>query len=72
MRTTAVAPIPTSGQAPGRLDEHLSERARREFRCVGCGYGAVAAAPPLRCPMCGGASWMGAEGSRATDSERQP
>lgn len=41
-----------------RLDDELLGRvARRELRCTGCGYGAVAAAPPVRCPMCGGASW---------------
>jgi rubrerythrin len=30
---------------------------RLELRCTGCGYGAVTAAPPSRCPMCGGLDW---------------
>ena len=30
---------------------------RHEFRCGTCGYGAVALKAPVRCPMCGGASW---------------
>jgi rubrerythrin len=43
--------------APERsLEADLHEGLRRcvELRCTGCGYGAVASAPPLRCPMCGG------------------
>jgi rubrerythrin len=30
---------------------------RIEIRCLGCGYGAVVARLPGRCPMCGVASW---------------
>jgi rubrerythrin len=29
---------------------------RRDLRCAGCGYGAVAT-PSVRCPMCGGQTW---------------
>jgi anti-sigma B factor antagonist len=28
-----------------------------EIRCTRCGYGAIAAASTIRCPMCGGESW---------------
>lgn len=31
---------------------------RRELRCRGCGYGAIAAHPISRCPMCGGDDWQ--------------
>ena len=52
------------GDAPGglRAPEPLEmgvvapKLARRELRCSGCGYGAVAARA-LRCPMCGGERW---------------
>jgi rubrerythrin len=30
---------------------------RVELRCLGCGYGAVVARRPGRCPMCGIESW---------------
>lgn len=30
---------------------------RLQFHCTQCSYGAVAAAPPDRCPMCGGEEW---------------
>jgi rubrerythrin len=30
---------------------------RTEIRCAGCGYGAVVARLPERCPMCGSTSW---------------
>ena len=36
---------------------HVRRRARAEFRCVGCGYGAAARMAPERCPMCGGSVW---------------
>jgi hypothetical protein len=29
----------------------------RRFRCAACAYGASAADPPLRCPMCGETEW---------------
>lgn len=32
--------------------------ARRELRCTGCGYGAVATSAPERCPMCGETDWQ--------------
>jgi ribosomal protein S27AE len=30
---------------------------RAEIRCAGCGYGAIVAHLPERCPMCGSTSW---------------
>jgi len=30
---------------------------RVEIRCLSCGYGAVVAHFPERCPMCGGGLW---------------
>jgi rubrerythrin len=36
------------------------ERAKGEFRCVGCGYGVAIATELPTCPMCGGASWQAA------------
>ena len=30
---------------------------RAEIHCAGCGYGAVVARLPERCPMCGSTSW---------------
>jgi rubrerythrin len=35
---------------------------RVEVRCCGCGYGAVVARPPVRCPMCGRGTWRLAAG----------
>lgn len=32
---------------------------RAEIRCAGCGYGAVVARLPERCPMCGSTRWQG-------------
>jgi rubrerythrin len=32
-------------------------RAKGEFRCADCGYGAIVTAALPRCPMCGCASW---------------
>jgi hypothetical protein len=29
----------------------------REYRCAGCGYGAVLRHPRPLCPMCGGGRW---------------
>jgi hypothetical protein len=31
---------------------------RVEIRCIGCGYGAVVARLPDRCPMCGACRWQ--------------
>jgi hypothetical protein len=28
-----------------------------ELVCVSCGFGAIVASPPARCPMCGGGGW---------------
>jgi hypothetical protein len=39
---------------------------RTELVCGGCGYGAVASAVPLRCPMCAAASWLLAGTRRRT------
>ena len=30
---------------------------RRELRCTGCGYGAVAGAMPEQCPTCAATEW---------------
>jgi hypothetical protein len=35
----------------------MGER-QHEFRCEGCGYGAVARIAPEFCPMCRGSVWM--------------
>jgi rubrerythrin len=35
---------------------------RVEIHCCGCGYGAVVARPPVRCPMCGQGAWRPAAG----------
>jgi rubrerythrin len=35
---------------------------RVEVHCCGCGYGAVVARPPTRCPMCGRGAWRPAAG----------
>ncbi len=43
-----------------RLDTLAREgqsEAKGDFRCVTCGYGAMSAAPPVRCPMCSGTNW---------------
>ncbi len=29
----------------------------REYRCAGCGYGAVLRSARPSCPMCGGTTW---------------
>jgi hypothetical protein len=47
--STAYAPVPARGE-PGDED-------RVELHCCGCGYGAVVARPPTRCPMCGRGAW---------------
>ena len=35
----------------------LEQGGRVEIRCASCGYGAIVASPPRRCPMCGGDGW---------------
>jgi primosomal protein N' len=35
-----------------------------EIRCAACGYGAVVARLPERCPMCGSASWRAPSADR--------
>lgn len=37
--------------------EEWHDDGRVEICCHGCGYGAVVAHLPARCPMCGGATW---------------
>jgi Zn finger protein HypA/HybF involved in hydrogenase expression len=44
---------------------------RLDFQCAGCGYGAVSAAAPLRCPMCGGDTWDMATPRRLFDRRLQ-
>jgi hypothetical protein len=40
----------------------FSDDDRVEIHCCGCGYGAVVARPPVRCPMCGQGTWRPAAG----------
>jgi anti-anti-sigma regulatory factor len=42
-----------------QVERHVQpdDRTRREFRCSGCGFGAVALVPPLACPICRDANW---------------
>jgi rubrerythrin len=50
---------------PSAAFRALSERGadgRVEVRCCGCGYGAVVARLPARCPMCGRGAWRPAAG----------
>jgi hypothetical protein len=66
-----------AGLRPASVKPDPPERSTRfELRCTGCGYGAVASAPPTQCPMCGGLDWdfddwrpFSARGSN-TDSSR--
>jgi hypothetical protein len=45
---------------------------RREFRCGGCGFGAIASGPPPTCPICRNANWNQIEpGSRRNVSDQQ-
>jgi hypothetical protein len=37
---------------------------RAEVHCAGCGYGAVVARLPDRCPMCGGTHWRAPSAGR--------
>jgi hypothetical protein len=50
----------TSAKGPAPL------KSRTELVCGRCGYGAVAAAVPVRCPMCAGARWLLAGSVRRT------
>lgn len=43
----------------------LQQGDRVEIQCASCGYGAVVASPPRRCPMCGGDSWRLAKRAHA-------
>ena len=43
----------------------------REFHCDRCGYGAIAAGPPARCPMCGGAGWTEQHDRRPVRNRRE-
>jgi hypothetical protein len=45
---------PPSGRPVGSPPEVL----RQDFGCPGCGFGAIAAKPPDRCPMCGRGDWQ--------------
>jgi predicted Zn-ribbon and HTH transcriptional regulator len=40
---------------------------QRQFRCIGCGYGASRPVAPERCPMCAGSVW-GLEPGRPFDA----
>ena len=48
-------PLALKLRALARRQRHADGRA--EIRCAGCGYGAVVAQLPERCPMCGSTSW---------------
>jgi hypothetical protein len=37
---------------------------RAEIHCAGCGYGAVVARLPERCPMCGSTNWRAPSAGR--------
>ena len=55
----ATNPQPDAHRDERRMEDDLRDRVRNrlELRCSGCGYGAVASAPPLCCPMCGNDVW---------------
>lgn len=44
---------------------------RAEIRCAGCGYGAVVARLPERCPMCGSANWRAPSAGRELVARRR-
>ena len=46
-------------KARGSIGRRKTALAR--LRCVGCGYGVVAAIAPERCPMCRSSVWEHAE-----------
>jgi hypothetical protein len=46
---------PPSGGSASAADP--SELSRLKLHCTACDYGAVAAVPPERCPICGGEVW---------------
>jgi hypothetical protein len=52
-------PLKRSAESDSSLERDLLQRAayRLDFQCAGCGYGAVSAGAPRRCPMCGGETW---------------
>jgi rubrerythrin len=43
-------------EAPG-VAATLAASPAREYRCSGCGYGAIVRSAIPSCPMCGGSSW---------------
>ena len=62
----APAPPPSTLLAPKLPALDAAQRGvggRAEIRCAGCGYGAVVARLPERCPMCGSTSWRAPSGS---------
>jgi hypothetical protein len=62
----APAPSLSALRAPELLALAARQRGvdgRAEIRCAGCGYGAVVARLPERCPMCGSTSWRAPSGS---------
>jgi hypothetical protein len=42
----------------GSRSSFPNRKFRFEFICLACGYGAVAAAAPARCPLCGSTVWQ--------------
>lgn len=57
MATTEEAQDAGQGESHNRDDALIEQTRRREFRCAGCGYGAIAVTAPARCPMCGTTGW---------------
>jgi len=55
LRLAIVHDVRPSGRSPWSPSE---ARPREEFRCSGCGFGAIVALPLARCPMCGGGTWQ--------------
>jgi hypothetical protein len=54
--------IRDGGAASGYVEFHTAgESAAGDFRCSGCGYGAVVHRVLPVCPMCGGAVWEQSE-----------
>jgi len=47
-------------------------RLRVEIVCVDCGYAAIVATRPARCPMCGGSTWRRRHGTDGTKRSSHP
>ena len=63
----APAPLLSGPLAPELVALAARQRGvggRAEIHCAGCGYGAVTARLPERCPMCGSTSWQAPSAGR--------